>query len=103
MRFRDRFTRKTRTPSTRNQRIGFAFFWLIVLCYAYSIATEANWNPSMQALAIKLSTVYVAIVAGLVLVTVLPIQASPIAICGLGACFIRFRSQQPVLSRPELC
>jgi hypothetical protein len=40
MRFRDRFTRKTRTPSTRNQRIGFAFFWLIVLCYAYFIATD---------------------------------------------------------------
>src|ERR1700730_17820839 len=44
MRFRDRFTRNQRTPSTRNQRIGFAFFWLIVLCYAYFIATEANWN-----------------------------------------------------------
>jgi Glycosyltransferase family 87 len=62
-----------------------------------------RYRPSRQALALKLSAVYVAIVAGLVLVTVLPIQAAPIAMCGLGAYFIRLRSQQPVPSRPELC
>jgi hypothetical protein len=44
MRLRDRFNRKTRTPSTTTQRIGFAFFWLIVLSYAFFVASDANWN-----------------------------------------------------------
>src|SRR5690349_353233 len=44
MRLRDRFNRQTRKPSTRTQRIGFAFFWLIVLSYAYFVASDANWN-----------------------------------------------------------
>jgi hypothetical protein len=44
MRLKDRFDRKTRKPSTRTQRIGFAFFWLIVLSYAFFVASDANWN-----------------------------------------------------------
>ncbi|MGH2443113.1 MAG: hypothetical protein ACRDFX_08120 [Chloroflexota bacterium] len=44
MRFRDRFDRSKRTPTTRSQRIGFAFFWLIVVMYAYFIPTQPSWN-----------------------------------------------------------
>ena len=44
MRLRDRFDRSKRSPSTRNQRIGFAFFWFIVLALAFIIPTEPNFN-----------------------------------------------------------
>lgn len=44
MRLRDRFDRSKRRPSTKRQRIGFAFFWLIVLAYAYMIPLAPNWN-----------------------------------------------------------
>lgn len=44
MRLADRLRPSTRTPSTRVQRIGFAFFWLIVTAYGFFIASDANWN-----------------------------------------------------------
>lgn len=44
MRFRDRFDRSKRTKSTRTQRIGFAFFWLLVLSFAYFIPLGPNSN-----------------------------------------------------------
>jgi hypothetical protein len=44
MRLRDRFNRNTRTQSTRTQRIGFAFFWFLVVCYGFFVASDANWN-----------------------------------------------------------
>jgi hypothetical protein len=44
MRFRDRFDRSKRKPSTRNQRIGFAVFWLIVISYAYFISSAPSFN-----------------------------------------------------------
>ncbi len=44
MRIRDRFDRSKRKPSTRNQRLGFAMFWLIVISYAYFISSAASFN-----------------------------------------------------------
>src|SRR5437763_2520814 len=44
MRFRDRFDRSKRTKSTHTQRIGVAFFWMIVVSYAFFIETAANFN-----------------------------------------------------------
>ena len=44
MGFRDRFDRRKRKPSTRNQRIGFALFWLLVLAYAYVIPSAPSFN-----------------------------------------------------------
>jgi hypothetical protein len=44
MRIRDRFDRSKRKPSTRNQRLGFALFWLIVISYAYFISSAASFN-----------------------------------------------------------
>lgn len=44
MPLRDRFDRSKRKPSTRTQRIGFAFFWLLVLAFAYFISPDANFN-----------------------------------------------------------
>ncbi|HZU14477.1 MAG TPA: hypothetical protein VFB58_16675 [Chloroflexota bacterium] len=39
-----RLRRRQRTPSTRNQRIGFAFFWLLVAAYAYFIPVTPSFN-----------------------------------------------------------
>lgn len=44
MRLRDRFDRSKRKPSTRTQRVGFAFLWLLVLAYAYFVSPNANFN-----------------------------------------------------------
>jgi len=44
MPLRDRFDRSKRKPSTHTQRIGFAFFWLLVLSFAYFISPDANFN-----------------------------------------------------------
>ncbi len=44
MSFRDRFDRSKRKPSTRNQRLGIALFWLIVVAYAYVIPATPNFN-----------------------------------------------------------
>lgn len=44
MSFRDRFDRSKRKPSTRNQRIGIALFWLLVVAYAYVIPAAPNFN-----------------------------------------------------------
>lgn len=44
MSFRDRFDRSKRRPSTRTQRIGFAFFWLVLLSYAYIIPSNPSFN-----------------------------------------------------------
>ena len=44
MRLRDRLDRSKRKPSTRRQRIGFAFFFLVVAAYAYVIPQDASWN-----------------------------------------------------------
>lgn len=44
MSFRDRFDRSKRKPSTRNQRLGIALFWLLVVAYAYVIPATPNFN-----------------------------------------------------------
>ncbi|MGI8825827.1 MAG: hypothetical protein ACR2JC_09300 [Chloroflexota bacterium] len=44
MRFRDRFDRSKRRPSTRAQRTGFALFWLVLLSYAYIIPSTPSFN-----------------------------------------------------------
>lgn len=44
MSFRDRFDRSKRAKSTRTQRIGFAFFWLLVLSFAYFIPGAKSWE-----------------------------------------------------------
>lgn len=44
MSLRDRFDRSKRKPSTRNQRLGIALFWLLVVAYAYVIPTEPSFN-----------------------------------------------------------
>lgn len=44
MGFRERFDRKKRKKSTRTQRIGLAFFWLLVLSFAYFIPGGKNWE-----------------------------------------------------------
>lgn len=44
MSFRDRFDRSKRKPSTRNQRMGIALFWLLVVAYAYVIPITPSFN-----------------------------------------------------------
>lgn len=41
---RDRFDREKRKKSTRTQRIGFAFFWLLILSFAYFIPGGKSWE-----------------------------------------------------------
>lgn len=44
MSLRDRFDRGKRKKSTRTQRIGVAFFWLLVLSFAYFIPAGKSWE-----------------------------------------------------------
>lgn len=44
MSFRDRFDRSKRKPSTRNQRLGIALFWFLVVAFAYVIPSSPNFN-----------------------------------------------------------
>lgn len=48
MSLRDRFDRKKRKKSTRAQRIGFAFFWLLVLSSAYFIPGGKSWEAESR-------------------------------------------------------
>lgn len=44
MRLPTRLDRSKRKKSTRTQRIGFAFFWVLVVAYAYVIPVTPNFN-----------------------------------------------------------
>jgi hypothetical protein len=44
MSFSDRFDRRKRRKPTRTMRVGYAFFWILVLAFAYFVPLGPNWN-----------------------------------------------------------